>query len=184
MCYYYRDSTVNIGQGAFNNMVNIRLESKSRDQLINEYEKQFNSTALNKIKTEFEQSQLASEFISLSFPGNSLQNSINVQVKLKRSIGSMEEANTYRISPDLASMQRLEVSSIDSNQINFEIKEPGIYVVKSESNNSVLIGSLVGVAIVAIIGIIIGLFLWRNPKYIQRLQYSAANAKRSLTGTV
>ena len=68
--------------------------------------------------------------------------------------------------------------------VHFETREMEVYVLKTEGIQAVLIGSLMVVLFFLVITSLISIYLYRNPKYIERVRYTAANAKRSMSNKI
>ena len=156
-------------------MVNIRVEVKSKDQILNELE------IMNNKQENFDFDSVASDFIVINFSQNP-NNSISTQISLNNAPQLMQTTSMYRINSDFSLITKvpLKVSEC-SNKVNMDISYPGIYVAKNESSYTVLIICLIVIISLCLIGTIIGLFLWRNPKYLERIRYTACNTKLSMS---
>jgi hypothetical protein len=97
----------------------------------------------------------------------------------------MQTTSIYRINSDFSLITKIPLKASEcSNKVNMDINYPGIYVAKNESSYTVLIICLIVIISLCLIGTIIGLFLWRNPKYLERIRYTACNTKLSMSDQI
>lgn len=171
---------IKIPQGCFSELTNIRVDIKNKEQLLGDLS---NRNEVYENMQAFDASDLATDFIIIQF-SNKAALPIEVTMKLKNKPGTMRSTNVYRMSSDYSVFTKLNIEEYDKDSISFVTFESGAYVAKHESDYSVLIGSLVGVTLVIIVAGITGFFLYRNPKYCERIRYSAANAKRSVLSKI
>ena len=75
-------------------MVNIRVEVKSKDQILNELE------IMNNKQENFDFDSVASDFIVINFSQNP-NNSISTQISLNNAPQLMQTTSMYRINSDL-----------------------------------------------------------------------------------
>lgn len=131
----------------------------------------------------FDDTTMASDLITLNSIDSKINMPLKFKLKLKRALGSMESHTLYRINNENSLMTKVD-SNIQSNELRFESQQTGTYVVKYEKNYTVLIGVLVGVAVLLVLVGAIAVFFYFNPKYIKSLRYQASNAKRSMNNTL
>jgi len=168
-----------IEPATFHQLVNIRVEIKSKDQLLNELK------IMNKQLENFDFNSLASDFIIINFPQNP-NNSISTSITLNDGPQLMQTTVMYRINSDFNLFTKipLKVSECSNKQVKMDINYSGIYVARNESSYTVLIICLTLIISIALIAILVGLFLWRNPKYLERIRYTASNTKLSLSNQI
>lgn len=173
---------VDIPEGSFDKLTDVRIDVKSKEQILKDLNTRSDNEAISNLKN-FDISDLASDFVMLKFPGKA-KYPLKVTVKIKNKPGAMSSTNSYRISSDFSAFTKISIKSSTSEQLIFETQEAGNYVAKNESDYSVLIGSLIGVALFAILVVSGIIFIRRNPKFLQRMRYSAANAKLSVSNKI
>ncbi len=173
---------VSIAPGTFDKLTSVRLEAKTKEQVLEELEQAGNTLAADNMN-KFDVSHLATELASLKFTEKA-NLPITVDMKVMEKPGVLAETEVYRISGDYSAFARLSSEAKRPDRVVFETREPGNYAAKNESDYSVLIGSLVGVVILVAIVAGAGVFLWRNPKYVERVRYTATNAKLSFFSKV
>ena len=169
-----------IPRGCFDELTNVRVDIKSKQQLLNDLSKTNDNI---EIVQAFDMSDLASNFIILQF-SNKAALPIKVKMILKTEPRTMSSTNIYRISNDYSVSTKLNIEDNDKKSITFMTFDSGAYVAKHESDYSILIGSLIGVTLFIIVVFVAGFFLYRNPKYLERIRYSTANAKRSVLSKI
>lgn len=173
---------VHIPEGSFDKLTSVRIDVKSKDQILNDLNTRLDSGAISNLKN-FDVSDLASDFVILNFPERA-NHPLRISVKIENKPGAMSSTNMYRISSDFSTFTKMSLKSSTKDQMIFNTQEPGNYVAKNESDYSVLIGSLVGVVLVIILAGSAFVFFRRNPKFLKRIRYSAANAKRSVSDKI
>lgn len=130
------------------------------------------------ISNQLDDGSLASEFYVINPVDLNANKPMRVSLKLKRAAGAFESAQIYKISNDYTVMTKLN-ADVNGEQVKFSTQQGGTYVAKYEKNYSVLIGALVGVALLAVVIASVAIFLFKNPKYLQRIRYTAYKAKQS-----
>lgn len=161
-----------IPQGAVDKLEQFRIDIKTFEN-VNQTE--LHSKVLKPNK--FDQSTMASDLIIIKEMKNQLQKSLKINLRLKRALSSMESHDLYRINNDL--LTKIDSKIIDDN-LEFETRHSGIYVVKYNRSYAVLIGVLLGIGVLIAIILILSLLLYKNPNFIKRIRFRASNIKRSM----
>ncbi len=150
------------------------------------------------ILVSIKDSDLGSNFIQLTLQDtNSFRNGnkrveratiirpIDVKLNLKRSPGVMESFNVYRFNSDMSLMTKIDHQKVHDSIVQFQTSERnGVYIVKYERDFTPLIVSLVLICVLVVVGASIGIYLWRNPKYLHRIRYTTNRFKRSMGGEI
>lgn len=156
---------------------------KSKDQVLAELEILNETEAMQKLN-EFASSTLASDFLEISLPNNS-SNPIEATLKLKNSPRLMQSTSVYRFNPDFLLYTKISTRVNECpNKVTFDIVDGGVYIARNESSYTVLIVCLVVMIALVALGLFMGLYFWRNPKYLERIRYSACNVKRSMSDQI
>ena len=170
-------SSVTVPRGALNDLVYFKVDEISRDQIMSDSAITSNQQAIS-IMNKLESASLGSEFFVVNPVDLTTSKPMQVTIRLKRQAGAFESASMYRISGDYSVMTKLN-GNVDNAVGTFETNLGGTYVAQYEKNYSTLIGALVGVGLLLVAVGAIGLFFFKNPKYIKRFRYTACNLRRS-----
>ena len=172
-----------ITSGSFDQLTSIRIEMKSKDQVLSELEIENKNEAIQKLN-EFSEATLASEFVEIDFPTKP-KKPIETTLKLKNPPKLMQSTFVYRFNPDYLLFTKITTRVNDCpSKITFDITDPGVYIARNESSYTALIVCLVVISTIILIGVILGIYFWRNPKYLERIRYSACNVKRSMSDQI
>lgn len=161
-----------IPQGAVDKLEKFRMDIKTLEN-VNQTELHTKVLKPNK----FDQSTMASDLIIIKTNKNQFKSPLKISLKLKRSLKSMESHDLYRINNEL--LTKID-SKLNDDNLEFEIKQNGIYVVKYNRSYAVLIGVLVGIGALITIILFLSFFLYKNPNCIKRFRNRASNIKRSM----
>lgn len=168
---------VSIPEGAFKKLTNVRIDVKSKEQILEDLDAS-NSAGRSNLQ-KFDVSNLACDFVILNFTEKA-NLPVELKIKLKRTPSFMAWTYVYRISRDFSTFTKMDLKSSVSDSVIFETQTDGIYIARNEHNYSVFIGSVVSVVFVLVLISSTIIFFRRNPKYLERIRYTAANAKRSV----
>jgi hypothetical protein len=128
----------------------------------------------------FDDESFLTDFIILNSVNKEINAPFQFKLNLKRSVGSMETMNVFKINSDFTTKTKID-SNIEGKQVvTFETKESGIYVVNTEKDYSLVIGLCVAAGLLIVLVGAIGAFFVKNPRYITRLRYMACDVKRSM----
>lgn len=155
-----------------NDLVYFRVDQKDKQHIGNEMS--FSAD----ISNQLDDGSLASDFYVINPVDINANKPLSVSLRLKRSAGAFESAQIYKLSNDYTVMTKLN-AEVSGEQVKFSTRQGGTYVAKYEKNYSVLIGVLVGVTLLAVVIASVAIFLFKNPKYLQRIRYTAYKAKQS-----
>ena len=113
------------------------------------------------------------------------KNPIETTIKLTSNPQLMQTTSVYRINNDYSLFTKIPTRIIDCpDKVTIDVSDSGIYIARNESSYTVLIVCLIVFGIVFIVGLFASIFLWRNPKYLERIRYSACNVKRSMSDQI
>ena len=187
MLFNYVGKTSSNGQieikpGCFSDLTYIKVDVKQREQILAESMLMANQKALS-LMNDFPSSAVVSDFLVINPAQNNMNMPLKVRMNLKKQPGSMESVTAYRINSDYTTQIKIE-SYIENGQIVFDTQLTGNYVAKNEYNYTILIAAMVGVAFFLILVSAVVIFLYKNPKYMKRMRYTACNAKRSMSDQI
>ena len=113
------------------------------------------------------------------------KNPIETTIKLTSNPQLMQTTSVYRINSDYSLFTKIPTRIIDCpDKVTIDVSDSGIYIARNESSYTVLIVCLIVFGIVFIVGLFASIYLWRNPKYLERIRYSACNVKRSMSDQI
>jgi hypothetical protein len=171
-----------VDEGSLNDLTYIRVDIKPKSQIIKESDVTSNQKAFD-LMNDISDASMSTDFHIISKLENDINTPLKIKMSLKDALGSYESVSVYKINSDYSTMTKL-VSKLDNNQVSFETQQAGVYFAKKESDYSVLIAVLVSVFILLVVIGAVGIYLFRNPKYVQLMRYNACNIKRSMKNEI
>ena len=179
-------------------MAYVRVDIKSREQIVNDARIMSNEAIQSRINDDFPTASLSSDFVVInrvkslsphSNQTNPMQKPMRVRFPLRNGPPkSFESISVYRLNEAYTTMFKIESElksgGGDDGVVEFETLNYGSFVAKIETNYAPLIIGLTCAAIfLALLGVS-GVVLYKNPKYFRRFKYTACNAKRSMADTL
>jgi hypothetical protein len=182
--YSKRDGQLEIDDSALNDIVNIRIDIKTKEQLIKDKKSQNNDIDAF---YEVDQSSMLTDFILIRPFMSKLNKPLKLRLNLnKRQSGSFSSNDVivYRINSDLSLRTKIE-SNVENNYVRFNVQQTGgTFFVQKETNNSLLAGLLFGLGLLLVFFGFVGIYLYKNPQYFRRARYMACNVKRSMANEI
>ena len=181
----FSNGEVSVPEGAFKDLMVFRVDLKELGDLRNEIKSKSIMSSLNDadLGSKFVQIRVK-DVVGLGLVKTKPAKPFKVNIGLKRSAATMETMNVYRINSEYSLMTKVD-SSANGNIVSVETDEPsGTYVVRYEKDFTALIVSLVVIGTLSIVIVSAGIFLYKNPKYLDRLKYQSCNFKRSLANQI
>lgn len=183
-CHIFSVGQLEIEESSLNDIVNIRIDVKTKAQLIKDKSVSNNEIdALN----ELDDSAMLTDFILIQPFLSKLNKPLKLKLNLnKRQSGSFSanDINVYKLNSDLSLRTKIE-STVENNYVRINVQQSGgTFIVQKDTNSSFMIGLLVGLGLLLVFFAFVGAFIYKNPQYYRRARYMACNVKRSMADEI